>query len=502
MLEKDERVQKLEQWCKGLIDNFRGEYEKLDELERKQLFVSTQYLSPCQIEIFWVSEPSVYQLFVFLHDSDRPDKEIKINGPFKGCELEKEVIKIMDESRWKKMIPSQEDLYSAWSVDVETQLDKYSDAFVSYFSSFLNVIRNDALIDFKNGLINSQGMLSHGRIAIFKGNVAESGYFEQKVTKSLEDAKQRATSIRNGYVSEILQPQSIKDDKTLAKVIGAYYHPGVFIGNNVELSFEEKLYGPNIIEYPKYEFDFTFNGRNGFYDKYGFVVVQIEDEKSAIKILNTIFGVSLILGIESWSVRESELISSGIEPDISVLGDSLGGCSWHQANKRFKPMDFTGHRKTVIPLDKMNEIIGIAEIIYCDQKLNDLLLFLLESYTHMDSLEFSQSYLYSWFIVENWIPLLVADVVSEKNETHMRKINAKKYDNWSISSRIELLYFAGKIDEKQYEFLIAYNKKRNYVVHSGKSISASESQKLFKFCIDAVKHEIKQALPEGRWKEI
>ena len=502
MLEKDERVQKLEKWCQGIIDTFRNGHEKLDDMEKKQTFIGNQFLSPCQIEIFWVSEPSVYQLFVFLHDFDRPDKEIKINGPFKGSELEKEVIKIMDESRWKKMIPYQADVDSLWNVDVGAQLDKYSDAFVIHFLNFLNMIRNDSLINFKNGLISGHGMLSHGWIATFKGNAAELGYFETEVAKSLEYAKQRAASIQNGYVSEILQPQPIKDDKPLARVIGAYYYPGVFIGDNVELNFKEKLYGPNIIEYPKYEFDFTFNGRKGFCDKYGFVVVQIEDEKSAIKTLNTIFGVSLILGIESLSVHESELIISGIESGNSVLGNSLGGCSWHQSNKRFKPMNFMGPRKTVIPLNKMNEIIRIAEIIYRDQKLNDLLLFLLESYTHMDSLEFSQSYLFSWFIVENWIPLLFAEVVSEKNETRVRKTKAEKYDNWSISSKIELLHFVGKIDEKQYEFLINYNKKRNHVVHKGKAISASESKKLFEFCLDTVKHEINQVLKEEGLKEI
>ena len=72
------KVQELEKWGQNLIDSFRKEYEKLNELEQKQIFDYTKYSAPCQIEIFWVSEPLEYQLFVLLHDYDRPDKEIKI----------------------------------------------------------------------------------------------------------------------------------------------------------------------------------------------------------------------------------------------------------------------------------------------------------------------------------------------------------------------------------------------------------------------------------------
>ncbi|MBY9021788.1 MAG: hypothetical protein KGD67_12090, partial [Candidatus Lokiarchaeota archaeon] len=73
------KVQELEKWGQNLIDNFRKEYEKLNELERKHILDYTKYSAPCQIEIFWVSEPMEYQLFVQLYDSDSPDKEIKIN---------------------------------------------------------------------------------------------------------------------------------------------------------------------------------------------------------------------------------------------------------------------------------------------------------------------------------------------------------------------------------------------------------------------------------------
>lgn len=483
----NKKGQELEKWGQNLIDNFRREYEKLNELEQKQIPDFRKYSAPCQIEIFWVSEPMERQLFILLHDSDRPDKEIIINGPFKGFELQEEVIKIMDESRWKKEIINQED-YFYWDYD-NNQMNKYSDYFVQHFSYFLNTIRNDPLINLENGLISGSAFLDNGWVVNFKGNVAELGYFEQEMIKSFQYAK-RGGSIRNETDIQKPSSQSIIHDKSLVGVIGAYYYPGVFIGNNIEISFKEKLYGPNTIEYPKYEFEFTFDGRKGFYDKYGFVVIQIEDENSAIKIINTIFGITLILGIESLSVRESELISSKINQNNPVLGDSIGGCRWNSANQRFKPMNFLGSRKTVIPLDKMNEIIKMAEIIYSNEKLNDSILFLLDSYTHLKSLEYSQSFLFSWFIVENLIPRLFAEVISEKNKMDGQNIKANKYDIWSIATKIEFLSFVGKFDNKTDQFLKLYNKKRNDFIHKGVAISKSDSEKLYDFSFNFVKNEM------------
>ena len=119
----DKEVQKLEKWCLNLIDNFRKLYEKLQELEKNQVYIN--YSAPSQIEIFWVSEPFEYQLFVLLHDRDRTDKEIIINGPFRGFQLEEEVIKIMDEPRWKKVIPDMEDNF-LWDYEIVGKVPNFT----------------------------------------------------------------------------------------------------------------------------------------------------------------------------------------------------------------------------------------------------------------------------------------------------------------------------------------------------------------------------------------
>lgn len=483
------KIQELEKWCRNLIDDFRKKYEKLDELEREQISGNIMYSNPCQIEIFWVSEPFEYQLFILLHDSSRPYKEVIINGPFQGYELADRVIEIMDEPRWKKKAPyiRPDDFFD---YDIGDQENKYSDAFVLHFSNLLISIRNNPLANFRDGLQMGTLMGDRDWCVIFKGNIAELKPKELKMDDIIEHAKQQAASIRAGTKSGVSQPQTIKGTKPNLKVFGTYYYPGVRIGDSQEISFKEKLYGPNVFDSPKYEFEFMFNGRKGYYDRYGFIAIQIENEKDAIKILNTIFGVSLILGIESSSMRESELISSEINPDAPVLGSSLGGYSWHSSSKRFTPSHLKESRRIGITPDRMSRIIKIAEEVSLDEELNDLLYFLLESYTHSNSLEFSQSFMFSWFIVEKFVLRSFVEVLHEIGARGNQDKKIKSYNKWPIAKKIEFLNFVGKIDELKNTFLTDYNLKRNNFIHNGDAIDESDSKELYDFCFSIVKSEI------------
>lgn len=490
--EKERKIQELKECCRNLIDDFRKEYEELDALEREQIIDNIKYSDPCQIEIFWMSEPLEYQLFTLLHDHSRADKEIIINGPFQGHELADRVIEIMEETRWKNKAPYIiDDCFL--DLDVGNKENKYSDAFVHPFSNFLSIISNGPLINGRQGLEHSMPIGDRDWCAIIKGNIAELKPKELRMDDFIENAKQRAALVRAGTVSQL---QTSKVTKPHFKVIGTYFYPLVRIGDTLELTFKEKLYGPNVFETPKYEFEFTLKDKKGYYDKYGFVAIQPENEKEAIKVINTIFGVSLILGVETLSVRESELISSEIDPDYPVLGRSLGGYSWQSSGNRFTSSKSKEPRRIGITRDEMNRITKTAEKVSLDEELNDLLLFLLESHTHLNNYEFSQSFMFSWFIVEKFVSQLFAEVLCEISAKGNQNGKIKKYDKWSIANKIEFLNFVGKIDEKKYEFLIGYNTKRNNFIHDGKAINESDTKKLYDFCFNIVKNDIDKMFTE------
>ena len=488
-MSSENKVQELRKWCENLIKNFRTEYDKLDELEKSQIPNDLDFKSSCQIEFFWVNEPVEYQLFVTLHDPDAKDGAIFINGPYKRHEILEKVIEIMDEPRWEKKTPYKD--YTEFSEydDVGYQENKYSDAFVHQISSFYRDLNRNIAANFEGGQISGQSMGDCDWCTIIKGNIAKQNDPMSFISESIKSAKQKAFDIRNKKDLDLIQKNVRTKENEKLKIIGAYYYPTIRIGDNLELSFQEKL--NNSIGSPMYipqiDYEFRLNGHFGFFDSFGYIGIQTNSEKEATKILNTIFGVSLILGFDSLSVRESELSST----DMNSESKSLGGFSWRISDtKRPSPYSSYGLRKTAIPIDSMREIIDIAEKVLRNDTLNDSILFLLESYTHLRDSEYSPSFIFSWFIIEKQISQLFDEMLSEKDVSKNRQ---KKYENhgkWSSDTKIEVLNFCGKITNEDYKHISKYNKMRNDFVHQNNKIDKDESIKLFELSKQIVKDQL------------
>lgn len=494
MSERERQIQELEKWCQELINNFRNEYETLDELEQSQIPNDLDFRYPCQIEFFWVTEPLEYQLFITMHDASRVDGEIIVNGPFLGSELIPKVIEIMDEPRWKKKADTEIDrTFPTFDDDIGNQENKYSDIFLIPISNLIISLRNDPTSNFNKGTVGGQIFGDHGWSMAIKGNIVDLKKTSSLVSESINEAKQQAARIRGKKEPELPQNNSKIEAKKYLEVFGAYYYPGIRIGDNLELTFKEKL--TNTIGKPIYlpeaEYKFNFNGKHGFFDTFGFVAIQNETVTEAIKILNTIFGVSLIFDFDSLSVREFELYSMKMDPESL----SIGGFSYFDQNtKRFTPYSSHGLRKKAISLDSMNKIISIAEKVSHDKNTNELLLFLLESFTHLYNFEFSQSFLFSWLVAEKHISRLFEEMLLGKKVLPDRKDKFKNHDKWSTETKIEVLDFAGKINSKDYNFLIKFNTKRNNFAHKGKIIEQQESKELFEFSKNIIKDEINRII--------
>ena len=175
---------------------------------------------------------------------------------------------------------------------------------------------------------------------------------------------------------------------------------------------------------------------------------------------------------------------------------SIGGFSYIDQNtKRSSPYSSHGLRKRAIPLDSMYKIINTAEKVSQDDATNELVLFLLESFTHLYNFEFSQSFLFSWLVVEKHMSRLFEEMLSGKNVSNNRKKKLlNNHDKWSTEAKIEVLNFVEMINLKKYNFLMEFNTKRNYFAHMGKIIERQESKELFEYSKNIVKDEINRII--------
>jgi len=487
----DDQIQILKNWMLTAIGTFRGEYAKLTKLERKYLSPNALFTDPSQIEIFWASKPVEYQLFVLFHDSNRNDGEIIINGPYNHSEIIQNVIKIMEEPRWQKKAPIDHELDSFFDTDIGDREHKYSDLFVGVFDNFLRSIQNLPLHSVPKGLIFSFPLGDHDYCALYYGSITEVKIQDLARISDIEYAKQQAMKIKNGAIIESQISFDSVNTKEYITIFGAYYYPGVRIGDNVELSFQEKLQGPNILEYPKYEYQFIFDQKVGYYDRYGVVLIETTAEAEAKKILNTIFGVSLLFNIEAYPVRTSEMLETKRLSNYNPIGKSLGSYQWKlSVSKRDSPRNFGGLRRTKINFATMENILKIAEKVWQNGDLNDSLLFLLEAFSHLENSEYSQAFIFSWLIIEKMITKKFDQFLMEKK---INKNRAKKFRNpekWSTANKIEVLSLNEILKDAEYTFLSEFNTKRNKLVHTGNRISDSDAKNVYEFSFQIIKSTI------------
>lgn len=475
----ENKVQKLDDWCKQLIENFRTEYDKLSKVEKSKIQNSCNYSSPCQIEFFWVNEPMEYQLFITFHDPERNDKEIIINGPYKGYEITDKVISIMNEERWNKKIHyDSKEIRFRSSFDIGDQENKYSDAFLSNFSNFINYLRMETTHNIKMGILSEQIMGGRSWSAVLKGNISELKTPSDLVSKSMEIAKSISSKPMHVSDPKVGAKHTEPTKKDYFKIIGAYFNPPIRIGDQLELSFKDKLTSSigSQLFYPTIESEFKLGDKIVIFDTFGFIGIQTESKEEAINVLNTIFGVSLFFGVKSLSVRESELVLTKFDS----VSKSLSSFTSQISNSN-RPMPGSSHhfRQNAISISSMVEILNIAQTVLLNKKLNELLLLLIDSYTHLCDSEYSPSFIFSWFIVEVHISQLFEKMLADKNISNKRQTKYANHGIWSSSTKIEVLNLCDILSDEEYLDFDKYNKKRNDIVHNGQKVNEDEAKMLF-----------------------
>jgi len=493
----EERTAEIKKWCLNLIEDFRKEYPFLTEVQKKNLFPYLGYKKPCQIEIFWISEPIEYQLFVLLHDPEREDKEIVINGPYKGSDFFESLYGLMENLNWKRKVPfkpnSQFGVYADldFSGDVGDQEGKYSDYLLPHLAEFVFLIEYDPFSKMKPGPSGSRIINDDGWCMIIKGNLLDCSKDEYNRFNPI-------CSVKNSRFPEEI-PESVKATPVIKKkerkfneMFGAYFFPPVRIGDNVELSFKEKfinMVGNPIIE-PEIENEFILGDLRGFFDRYGFIGFQTDNESEAIQALNVIFGVSNLFKERTiFPVREQDLISFTKDPE----NNNLGGFGYRITQiKNQNPFSPRGERKIKFSFSEMNTILRISQSILENPSLKNAIYYSLENSAHLKNDEYPQSFIFSWLIVENYISELFDALLSSKEINRERRKKFDNQDKWSMDSKIEILAMMDCISKSEYEFLSKYNKKRNRFIHSGETISEDEANEAESFSLEIIKRKIEK----------
>jgi len=91
-----------------------------------------------------------------------------------------------------------------------------------------------------------------------------------------------------------------------------------------------------------------------------------------------------------------------------------------------------------------------------------LLRILLDSFTHLRNGEYSQSFILSWTIIEQFIEFQFEKLTTDRKLTRKRK---KKLSRQTIDNKLEILNFSNFLADKYYSEIMELKKLRNKFMH-------------------------------------
>lgn len=497
-----EERENLKKWYSDYIDYFRKEYEKLFDDEKIGVNNTNNYLHPCQIEVFWIKNPTL-QLIIQSNLSDRDDMEILIHGPFTTNQFIEKVKPVLNEPRWKREIeePYFINLGSNHRTTYSESLARNLNRFIEYAKSTLF-----APTRFSG---DSGGTALNDKVWVktYVGNIAETDY-EKEINRLINSIKSEAKQKLEQKSQTLEQVQQKKRDVIQQKReppkqnineekwdgFGVHLFPPVVIGKKSIPSVSQLLHGKTGFAWRERAFDVKIEDHVLIVNKDGFIFVESSHKAEAIRFFNVIMALGILDGLSLFAVREQDL--SLVNYDKENL--TITGQQWHSQTIRAqlhdfgRPQDFfLGYQIKEISEEQLLSIIKNTFKIKSNEKLvQDLRLFT-EAYTHLENSEFAQSFIMSWSVIERNYSNLWRKKLDEKDLENERYSKLTNPAQWSIDYIFEALNLNGEIDDQEYDFLMELKRKRNRHYHSGAAASYEDAKRCLDFSTSLLRDKIK-----------
>lgn len=478
-LEKEQ--DRLIEWFANLIKKFRDEYNKLTEAEKSRLYHMDGYNFPCQLEVFWLLNPN-WQLIIKTNSTQRPDGEIRVNGPYDSHIFLDEVEKILNEPRWSDT--STKEKYQ----DSSSRLQNLNaETLAIHLHNFVERAKNSLFIkmpDFRGHVL--QETIGTGAVIMLHwGNMADLDY-AAFVDKIIQDVKNRAEISKKQAPVESQDSQKVQPVEQ-PKAYGTYFFPPIIVGHARKPTMRDLLYGgsPYVSPFDNKAFDMKFQEIPLIISKDGYVVVCTEKE-NALKILNTIMATLMLEGIEAFVVREHELSEVTYRPEtLTITGftynmKTVRDLLFQERGENEIRLDY---RRRELPEHDLRNIIKKASDIYQDTEASEELRIFLEAIAHLKDSEFAQAFFMGWVIIERHISNMWDDKIRERRMDGNRTSKLRNPSMWSIDYLLEVLNFDGSIEDGDYAIFMELKGKRNKLMHSGKQIGKEDAEK----CVNVAK---------------
>ena len=452
----------LRQWYLNYIDYFRKEYKKLSPNDKQSMSKTNNFLNPCQIEVFWVTNPD-YQLIIQSNFDDRPDREVIINGPYKLDEFHSNAAAVLKEERWSRSLAQDRSMYE--------RIDTLGEQMAAAIFDFTETIKSHFFQSPQRGNHKLNGRkIDDVWVQGHMGNIGNLNY-AQEIDKTIQYIRKNAKTRQEPFVR---QPGSFGTNT--ATGFGIHFFPPITMRKKRKPTIEQLIReGLHVRLGTKNVLDMKIDGHQVVVNDDGFVFVEAGKER-ALEILNLIMACGIFYDHKFYVVRERELITVKYDKPTLTLA--------------FTTMEYWGMRalhfshlnrqdiytlKTVVSPETIQKILLKTEKILADKELAAELRLLNECLTHFMNSEFGPSFIMGWTMIEKYFSKLWKNFLNEKEVTGRRLNKLTQTTRWSIDSVLESLSLQSKIDSDSYKDLIKLKDKRNKFYHEGKLITKNDA---------------------------
>lgn len=497
---------------KAELDKLFDKFRDLNSGERNPLF---DYSDPCQFEVFWAGDPLEFQVLVVTHDANRPDREIKINGPYKGHEFIDEVDRVLNEPRWKQPIEDgfvsdrfdySTGTYIEPSIRRQTILPVIQDITDSIgrevFSEHSSKIRQasriygDCWAFFIRGELNVEDMVEIAEDfgEPFKEDEKESTSDEPDQDEEVDEEKETTDQ-----ETEIEDPLEIEPDG-----FGTYFYEPVWIDQIPEPNFRERVFGRTPVEFDTVKVK-EFGDNQISITRDGFIAVnKLKDKNAALKLLNTIFGASIFTDFTLQAATRNDLVEVIFDGDD--IESRLGRPSLRREVTAVNRGSLGRHNRSNSPFierdviyeEDLNELLNYAEEIYANEEVQERVNSTLQAYTHHVNGEYSQAFLLSWIAIEQYVNSYLNKHLKENDDVNSKR-RGKITDspNWTSTHKIELLEISNAVSGDVYDEMDRLRSKRNNIVHEMKTATELESEDIIYLAFSLIRDELSDEHSDG-----
>ena len=426
--------------------------------------------APCQVHVVWFEKPSV-QVLLFTHLKNKSDKLIRIYGPYCSFNAVQTFERLLNKG--------------------------------SFLKEYFRTLSKDS-----QGL--AREIIENEFIAAVRTiqRLIERGEPKKTIHRSACILPRKATLwICEGFLPTmgikrlcdelgVSRRPSEKEDDEYCEGWGTYYYPPIRLGPKSLSDFRHKVkmrMHHSYIDKKSYVGDYA--GHKVYIGKEGFICVLCEDPVTAFHVLNTIFAISLVKGVENFPVKPPEMqrvrfnIAAEVFDIISPPSTRRTLRTSHFRH-RASPLKYLQEEVNVSRV-RIRNIVKHANEVMADREIVKVLRLFHEAYVHMKNYEFNSAFTLAWTIIESWISRQWVFYLRKKKLTGN---NIRKLADWNVDAMIQSLFLSGNLDRDTKNRLDALRIKRNKIVHRGQFASKKDVEN----CVQLAFRFLKKYIPTTR----